>query len=263
VILQAFDGNQPIWLECTSNSLFAEDLGYFTKYRHVLIANDTGGYLTKTPDYLVRERNMASTKSTILIDAQRNGRIESSIAYQGNPAGDLIQLKSQMDSRQQRDYFNRNSPVSGLIIEDFSFELDRKDSIPVAAVSYKGFIQKFTQNTAKWLILKPFFDKISLGNQEMESLYTKDKYQIKLAEPMELKFERAHQLFDEKGLSVILKSSLKGTELRVEREVIFVAGEEIDKDAKSELIRKTNATFNKPYIFIKPTNTPRYTNTLS
>lgn len=81
VILQAFDGNQPVWLECTSNSLFAEYLGYFTKDRHVLIANDTGGYLTKTPDNLGQEWNTASTKSTILIDAQRNGRIESSIAY--------------------------------------------------------------------------------------------------------------------------------------------------------------------------------------
>jgi hypothetical protein len=256
VILQAFDGDQPVWLECTSNSLPAGYLGDFTKNRHVLVANDTGGYLTKTPDYLGQEWNTASTKSTILIDAQGNASIESSIAYQGNPAGDLIQLKSQMDSRQQRDYFNRNSPVSGLIIEDFSFELDRKDSIPVAAVSYQGFIQKFTQNTAKRLILKPFFDKISLGSQEMESLYIKDEYQIKLVEPMELEFELADQLFDEKGLSVSLKSVLEGTELRVEREVRFVAGEEMDKDAKSELIRKANATFNKPYIFIKPTNTP-------
>lgn len=253
VILQALDGDQPVWLECTSNSLPAGYLGDFTKNRHVLVVNDTGGYLTKTPDYKGLDWNSAKSQSRIEIDGQGNAKITSHQSFQGNFAGDLISLKNQLDSRQQRDYFNKNSAVGGLIIEDFSFELDKIDSIPLAEVSYQGRIQKFTQITSKRVILRPFLDKISKNILEKGSLYSVDEFTITLSESMQPESELQNQVFEEKGIQIYMNHSLNGNELTIKREIRYSADEELDEDAKSELVKKINLNLSKPYVFLKST----------
>jgi hypothetical protein len=252
VILKAMDGGQPVWLECTSNSLPAGYLGTFTKNRHVLVTSKDGGYLTKTPDYKSLDWNTARSQTRIEIDAQGNAKIKTNQSYQGNAAGDLIYLKTQLDTRQQRDYFNKNATVSGLIITNLTFELDKKDSIPLAEVSYEGVIQKFTQNTSKRVILRPFMDKISNSIFDTGSLYSVDDYVIKLAESMQPEFEMQNQVFEENGFQILLTHSFEENELTVKREIKYIAEKELDEDAKSELIKKINLSINKPYIFIKP-----------
>jgi hypothetical protein len=253
VILQAMDGDQPVWLECTSNSLPAGYLGDFTKNRHVLVTSNGGGYLTKTPDYKSVDWNTARSQTRIEIDAQGNAKIKTNQSYQGNPASELIYLKAQLDNRQQRDYFNKNAAVSGLIIENLTFELDKKDSIPLAEVSYEGVIQRFTQNTSKRVILRAFMDKMSNRILDMGSLYSVDEYVITLGESMQPEFEMQNQVFEENGFQILLTHSFEGNELTVKREINYIAQEDLDEDAKSELIKKINTSISKSYIFIKPT----------
>ncbi|HCX75280.1 MAG TPA: hypothetical protein DHU93_07545, partial [Algoriphagus sp.] len=79
-----------------------------------------------------------------------------------NPAYKAVSISRQLDSRQQRDYFNKNSAISGLVIQDYQFESEQLDSLPIADRTVKGIVQKFAQTTAKRLLLKPFFTKIKL-----------------------------------------------------------------------------------------------------
>jgi hypothetical protein len=253
VILQAMDGDQPVWLECTSNSLPAGYLGDFTKNRHVLVTSNDGGYLTRTPDYKSMDWNTARSRTRIEIDSQGNAKINTNQSYQGNPAGDLIYLKTQLDTREQRDYFNKNSAVSGLIIENLTFELDKKDSIPLAQVSYEGVIQRFTQNTSKRVILRPFIDKISKNILDMGAVYSVDDYVITLAESLQPEFEMQNLVFEEKGIQIQLTHLFEGNELTVTREISYTAQEELNEEAKSELIKKINLNLSKTYVFIKPT----------
>jgi hypothetical protein len=257
VILQAMDGDHPVWLECTSNSLPAGYLGGFTKNRHVLVTSNGGGYLTRTPDYKSMDWNTARSRTRIEIDSQGNAKINTNQSYQGNPAGDLIYLKTQLDTRQQRDYFNKNSAVSGLIIENLTFELDKKDSIPLAEVSYEGVIQRFTQNTSKRVILRPFIDKISKNILDMGAVYAVDDYVITLAEPLQPEFEMQNLVFEEKGIQIQLTHLFEGNELTVTREINYTAQEELDEEAQSELIKKINLNLNNTYVFIKPTGSEK------
>jgi hypothetical protein len=257
VILQAMDGDQPVWLECTSNSLPAGYLGDFTKNRHVLVTSNDGGYLTRTPDYKSMDWNTARSRTRIEIDSQGNAKINTNQSYQGNPAGDLIYLKTQLDTREQRDYFNKNSAVSGLIIENLTFELDKKDSIPLAQVSYEGVIQRFTQNTSKRVILRPFIDKISKNILDMGVVYSVDDYVITLAESLQPEFEMQNLVFEEKGIQIQLMHLFEGNELTVTREISYTAQEELNEEAKSELIKKINLNLSKTYVFIKPTGSEK------
>jgi hypothetical protein len=201
--------------------------------------------------------NTARSRTRIEIDSQGNAKINTNQSYQGNPAGDLIYLKTQLDTRQQRDYFNKNSAVSGLIIENLTFELDKKDSIPLAEVSYEGVIQRFTQNTSKRVILRPFIDKISKNILDMGAVYAVDDYVITLAEPLQPEFEMQNLVFEEKGIQIQLTHLFEGNELTVTREINYTAQEELDEEAQSELIKKINLNLNNTYVFIKPTGSEK------
>ena len=65
-----------IWLECTSQTQPFGFLGSFTADRHVLLINETGGHIVRTPRYPAEE-NLQITKT--LVDLNESGEGELSI----------------------------------------------------------------------------------------------------------------------------------------------------------------------------------------
>ncbi|WP_339705482.1 DUF3857 domain-containing protein [Algoriphagus aquimarinus] len=253
VILQVpmEDGKSPVWLECTSNSLPAGFLGDFTKNRYVLVTNEHGGYLTKTPAYNSLEWNAVHSNNEIKIDSQGNATIATKIKVQGNFAEDLHNIKNYFDTRQQRDFFNSNSTVSGLIIKEYELQVGHEDSLLKADVSYNGFIQKFVQNTAKRTILKPFLGKITSEMLENNSLNQLDEYLIELPEGLHLENANEDFIIREKGVEISLKTVLDGKILLVSREIKIILDEEMTEDEKSEFLKRINASSQKTYYFTK------------
>ena len=253
VILQVpmKDGKSPIWLECTSNSLPAGFLGDFTKDRHVLVINEKGGYLTKTPSYNSSDWNAIHSKNEVIINKEGNATISTKINVEGNFAENILSVKQYMDTRQQRDYFNRNSPVSGLIIDQYELNVDRKDSLLLADVRYDGFIQKFVQNTSKRLILKPFLGKITEEMLANNSLNQIDEYQIELPEAMDAENLSENIVLEEQGVKVTLQTKLDGKKLNVSRGINLSLDETFTDESKTELIKRINSLGATNFYFIK------------
>ncbi|MEB2778957.1 DUF3857 domain-containing protein [Algoriphagus sp. C2-6-M1] len=260
VILQVplEDGKSPVWLECTSNSLPPGFLGEFTKNRYVLVTNEQGGYLTKTPAYTSTEWNTIHSTNEVKIDSQGNATIATKINAQGNFAEDLLDVKKYWDTRQQRDFFNSNSPVSGLIIKAFELEVGHVDSLLKAEVAYNGFLQKFVQNTAKRTLLKPFLGKITLEMLENNSLNQRDEYQIEFPVALQLENASEEMIFTEQGVEISLKTVLDGRNLMVTREIQIKLDEEMSKNERSELLKRINASCTKTYYFTKSTTASTY-----
>lgn len=260
VILQVplQDGKSPVWLECTSNSLPTGFLGDFTKDRYVLVTNERGGYLTKTPAYNTAEWNTAHSSNEIKIDLKGNATISTKINVQGNFAEDLQSVKQYLDTRQQRDFFNSNSPVSGLIIQEYELQISHEDSLLKADVAYDGFIQKFVQNTAKRMILKPFLGKVTDEMLANNSLYQIDEYLIELPEVMEAENLAENVVLEEEGIKMTLRTSLEGKNLRVKREIRLSLSEDISEESKTELIKRINAIGSSNFYFIKNTAALRH-----
>ena len=255
VILQVpmKDGQSPIWLECTSSSLPAGFLGDFTKDRHVLVIDGEGGYLTKTPSYNSLDWNTIHSKNEVKIDQEGNASIATKIKVDGNFAETMLMLKQYLDTRQQRDYFNRNSPVAGLIIKDYELNVDHKDSLLLADVSYEGFVQKFVQNTAKRMILKPFLGKLTEEMLVNNALNQIDEYEIELPEVMEAENLPSNVTIEEKGINVNLVTSFEGKSLKVKREINLSLTEEMTDESQTELIKRINALGSSNFYFIKNT----------
>ncbi len=243
----------PVWLECTSPLLPAGYLGAFTKNRHVLVTKEGGGYLTKTPAYNNADWNRIHTTSTVKIDQQGNAEITSSRKLQGNFADDFTMRSYGMDSREQKELLNRSSPVSGLIIRDFTLDQHVVDSLPVTAINYEGFIQKFVQSTAKRVILKSFLRQFNQEILENNALELRDEYLIELPEIMNAETPMEDLNWEEGGVKIKLTNTLEGKILRVAREVSLELPESLEEDEKKELIKKINQFGSKSYYFIKPT----------
>lgn len=243
----------PVWLECTSSLLPAGYLGGFTKNRHVLVSTTMGGYLTKTPAYNNPDWNRLKGVYKLKIDPQGNASIKSSITMDGNLAEKMLRIKSGLDARQQRDYFNKNSMVSGLIIENYSLETNKWDSLPKAVLNYEGIVQKFIQTTAKRLVFKSFINKITEEQLSNNCLYQEDEYLIELPEVFKSEESLENLDYEDGYCTLKLVHHLEGKNLKITRSISIRLPEDSDPESKKELIKKINSMTVKNYFFNKPT----------
>lgn len=252
VILRAEIDQQPVWLECTSNSLPAGYLGSFTNDRHVLVVTPTGGYLAKTPSYEESNWNRVENEYFLQLDEKGDATMTMKQHLEGNPAYKAVSISRQLDSRQQRDYFNKNSAISGLVIQDYQFESEQLDSLPIADRTVKGIVQKFAQTTAKRLLLKPFFTKIKLDEIGFKNFDLEETYAIDLPKGVVSEFNLEPLEIKEEEYSIHIENQLKDNQLLVTRKIKVSIKDPKDEDSKKVLISKINSVGYGTYHFTKP-----------
>lgn len=253
VILQVPTDQHPIWLECTSNQLPAGYLGSFTSNRHVLVTQEGGGFLTKTPDYSGDQWNQIKSINKLELDERGNAKISSERKLNGNFAQEVMDVKKYLDSREQRDYFNRNSPVTGLIVSDYELSISKIDSLPIAQLTYDGFVQRFAQSTAKRMILKPFLGNITEDMLTHRSLDMEESYEITLPTGLTVEGKLEDISLKEDQFEVNLTYQLSDQLLQVTRTVKLSFPENLEKEGKESLLKKVNQFGQHSFYFTKPT----------
>ncbi|MBN7814504.1 transglutaminase-like domain-containing protein [Algoriphagus pacificus] len=251
VILQVPTEASPIWLECTSNLLPAGYLGEFTKGRDVLVTQDGGGYITQTPAYNSNEWNKITSKNRIEIDHQGNATLYSLREMKGNLVEEILYLQTYKDIREQKDFFNENLPIKGLIVEDYLLNVENRDSIPVSRLELKGHISRFAQSTAKRLLLKPFFEKITEHMVDNLRLDMEEIYEISLPSGVVPELENMDFHITEPDFDIQISHKLNEGKLEVNRSIKFFMKEELNEDAKQDFLKRINETTQKSYFFNK------------
>lgn len=252
VILQVPTDTNPIWLECTSNLLPAGYLGEFTRGKNVLVTKEGGGYLSKTPAYDTEEWNLIESQSKVVIDPQGNATITSKQQLFGNFSEVMLSVKNSLDERQQRDFLNRTSAISGLIVRDYNIEILKLDSLPKSEIMYEGVVQKFFQSTAKRVVLKSFLGKLGPDHLANKSLKQVDEYEIELPEAWHPDGNLPTVEMDEEKLTMFLKVNLKGNTLHVRREISLQLSEKLEKEQETDLLKKINMAFDRAILFSIP-----------
>ncbi|MDF2156541.1 DUF3857 domain-containing protein [Algoriphagus sp. CAU 1675] len=258
VILQVPTESSPIWLECTSNINPAGFLGDFTKNRHVLVTTSEGGYLTKTPNYQDEIWNQIESKNILEIDGLGNATIQKETVYTGNYAESILGMDQVLDLRAKKDFFNKHSPIPGLIIENFNLDISKQDSLPMAKLEYDGQIQRYVQKTAKRFILRPFMGEIQEKNLANGIIFQKDQYEIVLPENLVLETRFENLELEDKGVSVKFDSKLEGKNFTVTREIRLKIPEELEEQEKADLFKLINNKGNHPVNFTRPNLTANH-----
>jgi hypothetical protein len=139
-------------------------------------------------------------------------------------------------------------------VEDYSININRKDSIPTSEISYSGIIQRFTQSTAKRLILRPFLTRITENQLPADALFREDSYLIELPEELDMEEGNHRQILIEgEGYHGTIIFSKTGKTVEVKRELAIQLDAEMEPDSKSALLKEINSKFDQTLTFIKST----------
>jgi Domain of Unknown Function with PDB structure (DUF3857)/Transglutaminase-like superfamily len=148
------NGNDTLWLECTSQTNPFGYIGTFTGDREALIITESGAKIVKTtsyPDVL----NVQSRSADVVVNSTGDATAKVKTQYSGlqyeNDNLDGI-LNNQYDL--QKKWVMNTTEIPSFDVKSFKFE-NRKDKIPSATVTLDLSLRKFASVSGKRLMLTP------------------------------------------------------------------------------------------------------------
>ncbi|HLN73285.1 MAG TPA: DUF3857 domain-containing transglutaminase family protein [Prolixibacteraceae bacterium] len=111
-----------IWLECTNSHLPCGYLGDFTDDRYVLLCEENGSHLAKTPRF--GKENRINTSGVVQLDAFGNATAQFQRSYQGAWYGNYLGLKL-MDETDRQSAILRLITIPSFKVTNYSIHEDK------------------------------------------------------------------------------------------------------------------------------------------
>ena len=127
IILRVPLDQDTIWLECTSHNSPFNFLGSFTDNRDVLLVNEKGGQITRTPDY-GHALNTTSHIASIVLDEELNIDAEVLINTKGMGYS-YIKTRADLDEKESHEYIYDQlfASFDNLDLKNKSYVYDEKE----------------------------------------------------------------------------------------------------------------------------------------
>lgn len=148
------NGQDSLWLECTSQTNPFGYLGTFTSNRNALLITDDGARIIHTPAYQA-EQNLQTRTSDVYVEATGDAKATIRTTYSGlqYENGDLnFILGEQYDS--QKKWILKNTSIPNFDLNKFTFT-NHKDKIPAAIVDLDLSLRRLASVSGKRLFLTP------------------------------------------------------------------------------------------------------------
>nr|MBI1231704.1 DUF3857 domain-containing protein [Cytophagales bacterium] len=162
VILRVPLPSDTLWLECTSTTLPTGYLGSFTKNRPVLVITEDGGLIDRTPSYAASEFHKSQLRLQVDLLESGDAKIVGKSRYWGEPAEIFGSLIYQLSEKEQKDFLNAKLGGRGLNLSSFEIVVSQERNVPTAEISFEGFVARFSQNTAKRVIVPLSWNKLPI-----------------------------------------------------------------------------------------------------
>lgn len=148
------NGNDTLWLECTSQTNPFGYMGTFTGDREALLITDAGAQVVQTPSY-PEELNTQNRSAEVFITRTGDASAKIKTVYAGlqyeNSNLDAI-LNNQYD--QQKRWVMNTTDIPSFDVTSFKFE-NKKDKVPSAIVTLDLSLRKFASVSGKRVMLTP------------------------------------------------------------------------------------------------------------
>ncbi|MFT3946278.1 MAG: transglutaminase domain-containing protein [Agriterribacter sp.] len=136
-----------VWLECTSQTLPSGYLSSFTANRPVLIIDETGGKLVRTPKYTISQ-NVQSRKTigTIAEDGQLTTKINTT--YKAIEQDNLHHLINDLSHEKQLEYLKEQIDLPHYDVTRFEYKEDKSalpeidEELEIKALNYASITGK-------------------------------------------------------------------------------------------------------------------------
>lgn len=167
VILRIPDEEKPIWLECTSQTMPFGHLGTFTDDRLVLVIDENGGELLKTPASSEKE-NRKILKADYTLDEMGNLSLKGSIEAKGTYYQEYQRVE-RYSNREKRKFYESQFEVTLLELELKNNSYEAIDNLNC----YKHSFELTSKNYAKAVgakeslfIANPILDPVDLPEND-------------------------------------------------------------------------------------------------
>ena len=140
-----------IWLECTSQQQPFGYLGSFTDDRHVLLVDENGGKLVKTPAY-GKNVNVQIRSAKIRIDGNGNALVNIKTDFKGLKY-ESREYEIEKSVKDQKKFLHRVYDLSGMKLKSFKYDVD-KSEIPSITENVEMEIPKLASTSSKRMFLK-------------------------------------------------------------------------------------------------------------
>ncbi len=136
-ILSIPNGEDYVWLECTSQEIPFGFIGDFTDDRDVVIITPEGGKIVHT-DIYDYSKNTQFVKGTCKITEK--GAIEAAVTMQskGIQYNDRYYLENQIDSDQKKYYYNFWKHINNMKIDTIDIENNRRDVVMNEKITFSA-----------------------------------------------------------------------------------------------------------------------------
>jgi hypothetical protein len=152
-ILCVPNGNDTIWLECTSQSQSAGYMGGFTGNRHALLITEDGGKVVPTPVYGIKENlQVRSVRATLEADATLRVKVNS--VYKAMQQDDLHMLVNVLSKDKVKEYLHRQLDFATYEVASFSYK-EQKSRIPYIEEALDITVNNYATITGKRLFIIP------------------------------------------------------------------------------------------------------------
>ena len=152
------NGQEDIWLECTSQDTPFNYLGDFTDDRFALKIKPNGGEIVRTPKYKVQE-NLQITSAVIQLNENGGFSANMERSNSGVPYGDIYQIELQSEEVQKNYYRENWSHFQNINFEEISFDnnkrkIEFKENLKLSA-------DRFCRNAGDRLLVPLTFTHLS------------------------------------------------------------------------------------------------------
>jgi hypothetical protein len=142
-----------IWLECTDQTIPFNYLGSFTHNRHVLILKESGGEITKTPEYGSKD-NFRKTSINVKIDLNGDADLSAKMTFSGinyeKPLNYLLKGK-----KEQEIWINDMFETPNLTIDTLAY-IDNSYMYPQVEIKCNLNVRNFAAKTSRRIVLNPY-----------------------------------------------------------------------------------------------------------
>lgn len=129
-----------IWLECTDQQIPFDYLGSFTDDRDVLVIQENGGKIVRTPGY-APEENYVKSKIDVKLYETGNADVRASTSYGGAKYMDVFGYLME-DKKTIENKLNKKIDIKDFTIADFAYENKENAIDENLAIQVMGFARK-------------------------------------------------------------------------------------------------------------------------
>jgi hypothetical protein len=171
--------------------------------------------------------------------------------YQGEPAEIFGALAYQLSEKEQKDFLNTHLGGKGLNLQTFHIAVGQNRDIPTAEVSFEGLVARFSQNTAKRIMIPLSWNKFPIDELNNDSWEYEETLEINTEQPLIFEGEQPSWTMETPHYKLSLETVQDANKVIINKKISTYLPTDDSGLATEDILSIMQKEFQKQLIFKK------------